>query len=216
MNSKKEKTKIDYVSQFLLFFIIISLVVRAFILNWFFVPSDSMYPGISRNTFIFSNCLAYGVRIPFTNSFVTKWDNPKKGEVVILQNPKDTNETLVKRIMGTEGDTVIFRGGKVSINGEEASYQLLNSKNINFQPNVKQEAYLEKWKNGQQEVILKTLDKLDYVKGANSGRDAGKFVIPKGFILAIGDNRDNSFDSRFKDIGLIPVDNVKGRVIGHN
>lgn len=213
---KKQKTKIDYFCNFLIVVIVLSLFIRAFILNWFFVPSDSMYPGISRNTFIFSNSLSYGIRIPFSNIFLTKWEEPKRGEVVILENPKNNKETLVKRIMGVRGDTIIFKDGKVIINNEEAQYTLIKNKNINFEPKRNQEAYLEKWKNGQEEIILKTLDKIKYISGANNGRNAGVFKIPEGYVMAIGDNRDNSYDSRFDGVGLIPVNNIKGKVIGHN
>lgn len=209
---KKEKTKTDKICNGLLLFIIFILLLRGFCINWFFVPSDSMYPGIQRNTYIFSNLLSYGLRVPLTDHYIIRWDEPQKGQIVTLNNPKE-KETLVKRVMATGGDTIVFKDGHVFINGEEAQYtKITDTKNIHFEPGLHQEAYLEKWKDGQQEIVLKTLDNLKYNAGANNGRNAGEFKIPKGYIMAIGDNRDNSFDSRFKEIGLIPVNNVIGKV----
>lgn len=191
-------------------FILIILIIRGFFIDWYRVPSDSMYPMIERNEHIFINKLAYSLRIPFTKKHILAWDTPARGDVIVFYEPKD-NTILVKRVMAVGGDTIIFENGEVSLNGEQAHYTEID--NIKKEPtkNIRQQGFKETFKNGQSEYILKTLTERKYPEGYNNGRNAGKFVIPDHHLMMIGDNRDNSIDSRF--IGSIPIDNVIGKVI---
>lgn len=191
-------------------FILIILIIRGFFIDWYRVPSDSMYPMIERNEHIFINKLAYSLRIPFTKKHIFSWDTPKHGDVIVFYEPKD-NTVLVKRVMAISGDIIIFENGEVILNGEKAHYTEVNDVKTEPDQNIKQQGLKETFKNGQSEYILKTLTQREYPQGYNNGRNAGKFIIPENHLMMIGDNRDNSIDSRF--IGTIPIDNIIGKVI---
>lgn len=191
-------------------FILIILIIRGFFIDWYRVPSDSMYPMIERNEHIFINKLAYSLRIPFTKKHILSWKTPERGDVIVFYEPKD-NTILVKRVMAISGDTIVFKNGEVSLNGNKAEYTKVNNLKYEPTPNIKQQGFKETFANGQSEYILKTLTERKYPEGYNNGRNAGEFVIPANHLMMIGDNRDNSIDSRF--IGSIPIDNVIGKVI---
>lgn len=193
----------------LIFFILLILIIRGFFINWYNVPSDSMYPLIERNTHIFINQTSYSLRIPFTKIHLARWDTPKRGDVVVFYDKENT--TLVKRVMAVAGDTIKFEDGDVYLNGQKAEYVKTDGLKTEPTPGIKQQGFLEKFPDGQQEYIVRTLTERKYPEGYNNGRNAGEFKVPEGHVMMIGDNRDNSADSRF--IGFVPVENIIGKVI---
>lgn len=194
--------------KFAILFILMILVIRGFFVDWYRVPSDSMYPSLKRHQYIFVNKLSYGFRFPFFKQTQKQWAAPERGDIILFFEPKD-NEILVKRVIGIGGDTIEIKDGQITRNNEKAKYILVNG--LPTEPDVVQEGYKEVWQNGQYEYVLKTLTERKYKDGANNGRNAGKFVVPEGELMLMGDNRDNSYDSRF--IGMISEKSVIGKVL---
>lgn len=183
------------------------LIVRGFFIDWYRVPSDSMYPVLERGDYLAVNKLAYGFRFPFFKTTEKQWASPQRGDIILFFEPED-NAVLVKRVIGIGGDTVNVENGQVSLNGKIAQYVPVTG--LINEPGIKQEGYREIWSESRSNYVLKTMEERTYHQGANNGRNAGKFVVPKGQLMLMGDNRDNSLDSRF--IGMIPEHSVIGKV----
>jgi signal peptidase I len=138
----------------------LALVVRAFIIQSYRVPSGSMEDTLLPGDFLFANKFIYGAKVPFTPWFVPKVRDPKPGDVIIFKYPGDRKTDYVKRCIAVEGQTVELRGTRLFVDGVEKN-----------EPYAKYEA--------------------------NGKYNFGPYTVPKGSVLALGDNRDNSSDSRF-------------------
>jgi signal peptidase I len=166
---------------------------RSAIADWNIVPTGSMNPSIVEGDRIFVNKLAYGLRVPFTTWHLAHWSAPARGEIVVFYSPVDGTR-LVKRVIGLPGDTVEMINNRVVINGRGADYELIA-------PQLANESL-----DGQPHPILINPS----IRAAL--RTFGPIVIPPDQYFVLGDNRDNSADSRF--IGTIPRDNIVGRSSG--
>jgi len=169
--------------------IFILLVVRSSLADQYLVPSGSMEPTIAIGDRIFVNKLAYDLQIPFTGVSVSKLGDPKRGDIVVFTNPKN-GIRMVKRLVGLPGDELKIKDGFVQINGED-----LNQK-ISFN----EYGYVEK--NGEQEYFVKR-HPIRRLKGVQS------MQVPEGHYFMMGDNRDNSSDSRAW--GFVPRKNLIGK-----
>lgn len=204
-----KKTKKDNFWIYFFIFCVIPILIRSFFIDWYRVPSYSMMPTIDKGNYIFINKNAYSLRIPLTNINLLRWGVPERGDIVVFSDPENKNSFLVKRVIGLPGDIINIKDSKVSINGKESQY--IDSTAKQMVPGQKQIAFLETLPTGQKEVILKTLTQIEYPKGMNNGRNAGSFKVENDKIFLMGDNRDNSFDSRY--IGNIDINSVVGKVI---
>jgi signal peptidase I len=177
---------------------------RSAIADYNVVPSGSMKPTIIEGDRIFVNKLAYDLKIPFTNVHVVKWGDPQRGDVIVFDSPKD-GIRLVKRVVGIPGDTILVRDNRVFINGQPATYSPLSTDTINqVQPSERAaHGYAVENINGQSHPVMSTGSIHDAM------RNFGPIVVPPGKYFVMGDNRDNSADSRY--IGLIPRDAIAGR-----
>lgn len=182
-------------------FIAIMLVFRSAIADWNQVPSGSMIPSILAGDRIVVDKLAYGLRIPFTLQRLAHWAEPERGDVVTFVSPLD-ERLLVKRVIGLPGDRVALRDNVLSINGKTAIYRELTAAE-GGSPHPPQRYF--------QESILGTshLITLDPEWRSTSDRDLPPEVVPKGQYLLLGDNRDNSEDSRA--IGFVDRERILGR-----
>ena len=186
-------------------FIAIMLVFRSAIADWNQVPSGSMIPSILAGDRIVVDKLAYGLRIPFTLQRLAHWAEPERGDVVTFVSPLD-ERLLVKRVIGLPGDRVALRDNVLSINGEIAAYRELTAAEAGIEggsPHPPQRYF--------QESILGAshLITLDPEGRSTSDRDLPPEVVPKGQYLLLGDNRDNSEDSRA--IGFVYRERILGR-----
>lgn len=188
----------------ILWFVLI-FVVRSMVLDWYYVPSGSMYPSIQEGHYIVINRLAYSWHVPFTNVQLVRWARPHRGDPVVLFDPHDGTR-LVKRVIGVAGDTVLVHDGHLVRNGEAARYE---PGNLAWpgQPGLTQSPWVEHWADGSWEPILRIESPVTW----NMYRDAGPFQVPPGMVMVMGDNRDNSEDSRV--IGMVPVNLVAGKVL---
>ena len=185
-------------------FVVVMLIFRSAIADWNQVPSGSMKPSILPGDRIVVDKWAYELAVPFTWTRMFRWGEPKRGDVVTFDNPKD-ERLFVKRVIGVPGDVIELRRNQLFVNGEKASYDPLEADEIGKLPvpNAGSHRFFRETVLGHSRVIMV------------SRRATGTYStfppqsIPAGFYMMLGDNRDNSSDSR--RIGLVTRDRIMGR-----
>jgi signal peptidase I len=188
----------------LLIFFGLMLVFRSAVADWMYVPSGSMNPTIVEGDRILVDKAAYGVRIPFTTIRLTHGEDPQRGDIVIFPSPED-GMTLVKRVIGLPGDTVELRDERLLINGVATSYAPTQAEADTQLPAATRgqahEYFTENLGERPHPIML--------MPARPTLRSFGPVTVPEGQYLMLGDNRDNSKDSRF--IGFVPRDSIVGR-----
>ncbi len=192
---------------------LIALVIRMFIIEPFNIPSSSMVPGLLVGDFLFVSKYTYGYSsrstvlglLPVKGRLFDS--EPKRGDVVVFKWPSDNRTDYIKRVVGLPGDTVQMRNGILYINGLMADRRKLNEPLVQqyVQPNIDAVDYVETFPdNKNQHVIRKEGDdhQLD---------DTEIFTVPPHHYFMMGDNRDNSQDSRTPNVAYVPEDNLVGR-----
>jgi len=186
-------------------FIAIMLVFRSAIADWNQVPTGSMLPTILVGDRIVVDKLAYDLRIPFTLTRLARWHEPERGDVVTFPSPEN-EQLLVKRIIGIPGDVVSLENNVLTINGERAVYTAVEDAELPpasirdpFRYQFLHESIL-----GSDRMIM-----LHEARYASSRSSFGPVTVPQGEYLMLGDNRDNSQDSRY--IGFVSRDRILGR-----
>jgi len=148
--------------------ILLALFIRTFVVQAFKIPSGSMLPTLLIGDHLLVNKFIYGLRIPFSGKLLLPYKKPARGDVVVFRYPKDKSIDYIKRVVGTPGDTIEIRTKKVFINGQAVE---------DSHAHISSPAVLN---------------------AASSPRDnLGPILVPEGRIFVMGDNRDNSYDSRF-------------------
>ena len=168
--------------------------LRSAVADWNDVPTGSMIPTILVGDRIFINKLAYDLKVPFTSWHVAKWADPQRGDIIVFPSPAD-GIRLVKRVVAVPGDHIELRNDHLVINGETASYALVNN-------NVTAELVLNETLSGKTHSLM-----IQLRQGAL--RSFGPVEVPPGRYFVMGDNRDNSFDSRY--FGFVSRDRILGR-----
>ncbi len=186
-------------------FIVIMLVFRSAIADWNQVPSGSMLPTILVGDRIVVDKLAYDLRVPFTLQRLARWGEPARGDVVTFPSPED-ERLLVKRIVGIPGDQVSLKDNVLTVNGERAVYTALDSGELPHAavPESFRYRFLRESLLGNDRLVMMQNSRFTSRTG-----DFGPVTVPSGQYLMLGDNRDNSRDSRA--IGFISRDRILGR-----
>jgi len=191
--------------------VLIALLLRTFVVEAFKIPSGSMLPTLEVGDHIFVNKFAYGLRIPLTHvKFFRR--TPRRGDVIVFIYPKDTSKDFIKRVVAVGGDTVEVHDGIVIVNGQPVEHHKINT--VCTYPDQEEgsehwdirrcTAYLEHVKDGYYRVIQ---DVGPYARRVDSEPQR----IPEGHVFVMGDNRDNSHDSRFW--GTVDENMIKGKAM---
>jgi len=214
----RQPTWIEYSGSF---FPVIALVffVRSFLYEPFKIPSGSMEPTLLAGDFILVNKFTYGVRLPIINKTIVQVNQPKRGDVMVFRYPVDPSTDYIKRVVGVPGDKIVYKNKHLTVNGQKVTYQALpdyldESSETSL---AYHKQYLENL-TGVQHRILNFEDAPAYVRGQENfplrdlcSYDAEGFAcsVPAGHYFMMGDNRDNSRDSRYW--GFVPDENIVGK-----
>lgn len=181
-------------NRFFIVFIFLMLVFRSSFADWNSVPTGSMKPTIIEGDRILVNKLAYDLNIPFTHISIKNFADPERGDIVIFESAK-AEKRLVKRVIGIPGDTVSTINHSIFLNGKPLAYKI-TSRHLNH-------IILE-------EKLTQSAHKIRLERPLqNRASSFPSITIPEKFYLVLGDNRNNSADSRF--IGFIPRKEIIGR-----
>jgi len=181
--------------------LLLVVVVRSFFFEPFRIPSGSMIPTLLVGDFIFVNKFTYGVRLPVLHNKVVDINDPGRGDVMVFRFPADPSVNYIKRVIGLPGDTVEYRNRQLTINGEVMPLERGASERLRARRMP--ELAVEQLGEVTHEVMLETW---------RPSRE-GRFVVPAGHYFMMGDNRDNSLDSRFPQVGFVPAGNIVGKAV---
>jgi signal peptidase I len=180
--------------------------IRSAIADWNDVPTGSMKPTILEGDRIFVNKLAYDLKVPFTRLRLLEWDGPARGDVVVCFSP-DTDVRLVKRVVGVPGDRLELLNNRLFVNGEVASYSPLDPEVIGqlAPPDQRSHRFALERVDGRGHPVMTT-------PAASTRRSFPPVTVPEGHYFVMGDNRDESRDSRW--FGFVPRELIVGRTTG--
>jgi signal peptidase I len=195
---------------------LIAILIRTFLFEPFFIPSGSMVPTLLVGDYVFVAKYAYGYThfsFPFSpplfSGRIPGWA-PKRGDVVVFRLPRDTSVDYVKRVIGLPGDTIQVTGGQLYINGQEVPRAADGTYTDDSDGTpVESEQFLESLPGvppnaGKTHVILKQTDQ-------GFMNNTPVYTVPPGDMFMMGDNRDDSLDSRvLDDVGYVPIENALG------
>jgi signal peptidase I len=197
--SENEPVLVEYCRTFFPVILVV-LLVRSFLFEPFRIPSDSMMPTLLDGDFIFVNKYAYGIRLPVINKMMVEVGKPKRGEVIVFRLPADPNTNYIKRVVGLPGDRIGYHANRLYINGEPMPIVTRGTyRKFGYQANLVEESIGD----NEHEVLLLP----------QRVKREGEWQVPEGHYFVMGDNRDNSRDSRFQSVGAIPESQLVGRAV---
>jgi signal peptidase I len=203
-NSRERWKKFWRETKSLVATVLILLAVRSAIADWNDVPTGSMNPTIVQGDRVFVNKVAYDLKVPFTTWHLAQWSNPKRGDIVVFFSPVDGTR-LVKRVIGLPGDKVELVNDRLLINGRLSEYEPLPAVTGHDVPpdNDGVRLYAEEKAGGIPAHPVTILPQRPAM------RTFGPKIVPAGQYFMMGDNRDNSNDSRFW--GTVERNRIVGR-----
>lgn len=204
--------------------VLAALTIRWLFLEAYVIPTGSMLPSLLINDHIFVNKLTYGVRVPFSENWLVKFKTPERGEIVVFKYPVDMNTFFIKRVVGVPGDKIKYENGVLFVNGvaqekttpiSSADFDWLTDENLNGRdhsiPDSKSnythytENLLDSGKEAGEVKHSIMLRKNDFAGFSGDG----EWTVPEDHLFMMGDNRNNSHDSRFW--GFVPMKNILGK-----
>lgn len=218
----RQPTWIEYSGSF---FPIIAMVfvLRSFLWEPFKIPSSSMVPTLLVGDFILVNKYAYGIRLPIINKKVIDIGNPQRGDVMVFKYPKDMSQDYIKRVIGVPGDTISYENKRLTVNGKPVAYTPMDDY-LDDQHPVYHKQFTENLAgegktvphqilntNGKQVFDLGAVENFPHREACDYSYDKFTCIVPEGNYFMMGDNRDNSADSRYW--GFVPDKNIVGKAI---
>jgi len=184
----------------------IVVLVRSFLFEPFKIPSSSMVPTLKIGDHIFVSKFLYGLTLPFLKVELVGWNSPKRGDIIVFLFPRDESLHYIKRVVGVPGDTIEFKGRDLIINGTTVRKEPVTEEALvndgageNSSPGDLYKEYLD--------------ETVHLVRYKSAGSDLNRLVpketVPPNKFFVMGDNRDDSYDSR--SWGFVPRENIKGR-----
>lgn len=172
------------------------LVIRSFVFEPFRIPSGSMMPTLLQGDFIFVKKYSYGLRLPVSETKILETGDPERGDVIVFRLPTDPKVNYIKRVIGLPGDEVVYERHRLTINGELIDLQQAQDATL------RAPKYVEQLGDRIHDILI--------TDPSNTEMD-GTYVVPDGHYFVMGDNRDNSKDSRYID--AIPETHLVGEAV---
>jgi signal peptidase I len=215
----KEPLLVEYAKSFFPVILVVFLL-RSFLVEPFKIPSGSMMPTLLVGDFILVNKYTYGIRLPVVNQQVIGVNQPKNGDVMVFRYPEDPSLDYIKRVVGVPGDKISYRNKQLSINGNPLKIESLGDysyvkSGLNF---VNANLYREHLGAHQHQTLLqpdapavRLGDVRQFSSRENCAYNDEGFTctVPQGYYFMMGDNRDDSNDSRYW--GFVPDRNIVGK-----
>ena len=207
------------------------LVLRSFLFEPYNIPSDSMVPTLETGDYILVNKYQYGVRLPISNTKVLNINEPERGDVAVFRYPPQPTISYIKRVVGLPGDHIVYENGQLTVNGTTIPFEqtqfkrekdvLDTSESIYHYETLGEHQHLVRNLEGQNSLIsqfnyAQSKKDLPFVATENdrfvkSNGESWEIKVKPGHYFVMGDNRDQSADSRFW--GLVPEANLTGQAI---
>ena len=201
---------VDYAKSFFPVFLLV-LLLRSFLVEPFRIPSGSMVPTLLVGDFILVNKFTYGIRLPALNRKVIELGAPARGDVVVFRYPVDPSVPFIKRVIGVPGDHIVYRDHRLTLNGEVVPTADLGSfiGTRSAAPQTGYQRLREQLPSRAHEVLVNPEGGFECPRDGLETSFHCEVTVPPGQYFVMGDNRDNSRDSRFW--GFVPDENLVGR-----
>ena len=185
---------------------VVALFIRQFVVEAFKIPSGSMIPTLKIGDHLLVNKFVYGPRIPFTDTRFFSWKEPKRGDIIVFKYPENEDKNYIKRVIGLPGDKIEIRGGVLLINDQSVPVRPVRS-----EPDgpVSSDPYLGMAQEFQEQLGPLT-HRIQYLQD-QSEKSFRPITVPAEKVFVMGDNRDNSQDSRVW--GFVQYNKILGKAL---
>jgi signal peptidase I len=194
----------------LLAFLVLFGVFRTAVADWNPVPSGSMHPNLLEGDVVFVNRMAFDLKVPLTNHVLAHMGEPARGDIVTFRSPRD-GILLIKRVVALPGDVVEMRNERLFINGKGAEYRVLDRALDSVNGEALHAVQLAESLAAAPGVPGVPGHRIQLLPQIQAARTFAPVTVPQGQYMMLGDNRDNSADSRY--IGLVPRELLVGRAV---
>ncbi len=189
-----------------------AFALRSFVAEPYEIPTGSMLPTVQIGDRVVISKLAYGARIPGTPGDQIRWASPKRGDIVVLLNPKEGLPDLAKRVVALPGDVVEVRDGRLSLNGHELPEWPISGDCFDEDRDEKSGQWYRQKCSAFKQVLDGTTFVIHHVLPNATPPDFGPVTVEPDHAFLMGDNRDRSLDSRW--FGAVPIGKLKGKAFG--
>ena len=211
---EKEPWWIEYPKSFFPVILIVFLL-RSFVVEPFRIPSGSMIPTLLVGDFILVNKFTYGIRLPIVNRKIIEINEPQRGDVMVFRYPEDPSVDYIKRVIGVPGDTIAYINKRLTINGKELELRADGEYLHKRATYAKQ--YVETVNGHAHRIVIEDdappsvpfVKQFPFRENCTYNNDGFSCTVPPGHYFMMGDNRDNSADSRVW--GFVPDENIVGK-----